>query len=112
MKFIPLPHFLGQPQVLTALWLAEEMRKGKKSFWYAWIAMLPTYEDFLQYHPALARYAGKWEHARCLEGGGRECLPPWRPLGDQVSLWDGWMRQMGQCHGKYLQVGYVFFTGF
>merc|ERR1719409_2557421 len=56
-------------QFPTALWLADEMRKNEQgqSSWKPYLEYMPTNDDYNNYHPAMARTAGKWALDKCVE---------------------------------------------
>ncbi|CAK0864311.1 unnamed protein product [Prorocentrum cordatum] len=64
--------------VRVALWLAVEAKKGPASFYYPYLAMLPTEEAYKHFHPAY------------LEGF---------QLDEQLDFWEGaWLRSLSDCH--------------
>lgn len=90
-------------QYPTAIWMADEFRKGKDSYFFPYFQSIPSREDYMEYHPAMARYAGKFAWDKCVaEKGIEHCDDPWEPTGDATTYWDLWYSWLWDCHNKYL----------
>lgn len=51
--------------------MADEFRKGDESYFYPYFQSMPSREDYMEYHPGMARYAGKHAWERCVEEKGQ-----------------------------------------
>lgn len=66
------------PDVCTdehAFFLADEFRKGKNSFFGAYLGMMYPIDFYMDFHPAMARRAGRFAYEKCVQAGKSKISP-------------------------------------
>ncbi|CAD7968531.1 unnamed protein product [Amoebophrya sp. A25] len=93
-------------QYVMALWMADEFRKGSKSFWKPYFDTIPKQSEYEMYHPAFYESSGKRFYQKCLDENGGDkskCEQPWDAQQDGSHLWRLWYGWVGDCYDKYVE---------
>ncbi|CAD7938736.1 unnamed protein product [Amoebophrya sp. A120] len=93
-------------QYVMALWMADEFRKGEKSFWKPYLDTIPTKSEYEMYHPAFWKSSGERFYKQCVDANGgnaANCKQPWDAEGDGSHLWNLWYGWVQDCYQKYSQ---------